>query len=91
MIFPTANGLAVPVKRSMDIWIIDLAVGSAFEAKEARNLISLEYRTGFQVSLDIRFGNQRVVFRVNEEIIGIQALGENPLVRKRKRCRILTF
>ena len=91
VVFPEANRLAIPVIRAMNFRIVDQTVRSTLEAKEASNLISLKNRTGLQVGPDVRFGDQRVVFRVDEEIVVIQVIGENFLMRKRKGAWVFAF
>jgi len=78
------NGRGVPMKRAMHVRVVEFDLPSPFITKHTRQFILGQNRGNFQESPKVFLSDQSIVFGINEEIVVIQPVGENPLVGKGK-------
>ena len=80
--------LRIPVKMAMHFGIIYATIRILFETQKADDLIFRKGLGNLQKSSHVFLRDRSVVFRIDEEVIVIQALGKHLLVRERQRPRI---
>src|SRR5208283_4810090 len=83
------NGPGVPVKMAVHVRVVEYGLRTPFKAKHTRQFVHGQNRGNLQESPKVFLSNQNIVLRVNEEIVVIQPVGENPLVGKGERPRVL--
>ena len=77
----------VPVKMKMDGGEMSFAFGAAFGTHESGNFVVAQDFGGLQERVDIFFGDQRVVFGIDEQVVVVHVIRHHLFVRKRERTR----
>jgi hypothetical protein len=76
------------VKMGVHVGIVHLAVRTLFITKETRQFVLGQNRRYIEKSPKVILPDQSIVFGINEEIVLIQPVGENPLVGDMRASRL---